>query len=254
VLITGGSEGIGAACARHFHARGCRLALAARSAGKLGAVAAETNALAVTADLRDASARRIVVQETLARYGRIDVLVNNAGTGMYAPSWKADMAAVRNMFEINYFAVLDMIQHVVPGMRGQGGGAIVNVSSIGGMVPLPWFSNYSASKFAVSGLTAGLRIELASSGIHCMDVCPGYVQTGFQQNVISGKPPEKLWRARRYAITADECARALVRGLESRKRTVVTPRAGWALVAAYALFPALVDRQLRKIYDTLDMQ
>ena len=194
------------------------------------------------------------MEAVLAHYGRIDVLVNNAGAGMYAPSWRADMASVREMFELNYFAVLDLIQHTVPGMRQQGGGAIVNVSSIGGLVPLPWFSNYSATKFAVCGLTSGLRIELARDKIHCMDVCPGYVQTGFQTNVLSGKPPDKLWKARRHAITAEECARALVGGLEAGKRTVVTPRMGWALVLGYALFPSLVDRQLRKIYDTLDMQ
>lgn len=254
VLITGASEGIGAAAAKEFRQRGCELALVARSKEKLDKAAGETGGFAISADLRDPAARHRAVEAALSKFGRIDVLVNNAGVGMYAPSWRADMTSVRDMFELNYFAVLDMIQRVVPSMRRQGGGAIVNVSSIGGLVPLPWFSNYSASKFAVSGLTAGLRIELVKDKIHCMDVCPGYVQTGFQTNVISGKPPDKLWKARRHAISPEECAKALVSGLERNKRTVVTPRMGWALVLGYALFPGLVDRQLRKIYDTLDMQ
>lgn len=173
---------------------------------------------------------------------------------MYAPSWKADLEGVRRMFELNYFAVLEMIQHAVPHMKRQGGGAIVNVSSIGGMIPLPWFTNYTASKYAVCGLTDGLRIELSASGIHCMAVCPGYVQTGFQRNVISGKPPDKLWRARKFAITPEQCAQALVRGLERNARTVIVPRAGRLLALAYAIAPSLVDRRLRSIYGTLDMQ
>ncbi len=254
VLLTGASEGIGAASAREFRRRGCELALVARSKERLEEIAGETGGFAIPADLRDPAARQLAVESALSRFGRIDILVNNAGVGMYAPSWRADMASVRDMFELNYFAVLDLIQRVVPPMRRQGGGAIVNVSSIGGLVPLPWFSNYSASKFAVCGLTSGLRIELTRDKIHCMDVCPGYVQTGFQTNVISGKPPDKLWKARRHAISPEECARALVGGLEANKRTVVTPRTGWALVLGYALFPGLIDRQLRRIYDTLDMQ
>ncbi len=252
VLVTGASEGIGAACARTFQARGCLVAVAARSRDKLEAVAGPKG-LAIVGDLRNADFRRDAVDATLARFGRLDVLVNNAGVGLYAPTWKADLSAVRDMFELNYFAALDLIQRAVPVMRQQGGGAIVNVSSIGGLAPLPWFTNYTASKYALCGLTNGLRIELASSNIHCMAVCPGYVKTGFQQNVIAGRPPDKLWRARRYAITPEECADALVRGLEKGRRTVVVPRLGRLFTLAYFLAPSLVDRQLRKIYDTLDM-
>jgi short-subunit dehydrogenase len=250
-LVTGASEGIGAATARLLRARGCRLAGVARSRDKLEAVVGP-DGLALAGDLCDPLFRGQVVGQAIDRFGRLDVLVNNAGVGLYAPTWKADPDSLRRMFELNYFAVVDLVRHAVPAMRGQGGGTIVNVSSIGGLVPLPWFTSYSASKYAIMGLTNGLRVELASSNIRCMAVCPGYVKTGFQQNTIAGRPPEKLWRARRYAITPEQCAEALVRGLERDKRTVVVPATGWLLVMAYFLAPGLVDRQLRKIYDTLD--
>ncbi len=252
VLVTGASSGIGAALAQALRRRGCQLALTARSAEKLAALAG-ADAISIPGDLTAPETRRRAVEAAMDRFGRIDVLINNAGVGLYAPTWTADPDAVRRMFELNYFAPLDMIQRCVPGMIKQGSGAIVNVSSIGGLAPLPWFTNYSASKFALCGLTDGLRIELSRTGIRCMAVCPGYVRTGFQDNVIAGKPPEKLWRARRFAITAEECAEATVRGLEKGARTVVTPRLGWAFVLAYRLFPGLVDRQLAKIHDTLGM-
>jgi short-subunit dehydrogenase len=252
VLITGASEGIGAACVAAFRSRGAKLALAARSRESLERVAG-SDGLVLAGDLMDRGARENAIESTVKRYGRLDVLVNNAGVGMYAPAWKAPLEEVRRMFELNLFVALELAQLAVPHMRQQGAGAIVNVSSIAGRVPLAWFTLYSASKFALSAMTAGLRMELRSLGIHCVEVCPGYVKTGFQQHALAGRPPDRLWRMRRFAITADQCAEALVQGVERGRRTVVTPRAGWLLMAARALFPRLVDAQMERIYLGLDM-
>jgi short-subunit dehydrogenase len=252
VLITGASEGIGAACAKAFRSRGAKLALAARSREKLAA-AGGADSLTISGDLMEAAARKQAVESTVGHYGRLDVLVNNAGVGLYAPAWKAPADEVRRMFELNLFAALDLVQLAVPHMQRQRSGTIVNVSSIAGKVPLAWFTLYSASKFALSAMTTGLRMELRSYGIHCMDVCPGYVKTGFQQHALAGHPPDKLWRMRRFAITPDQCAEALVRGVERGKRTVVVPRVGWLLMAARALFPGLVESQMERIYLGLDM-
>ena len=253
VLITGASDGIGAACARAFRARGARLALTARSREKLEQVAG-ADGLAIDGDLLDPEVRRRAVEATVDRYGRIDVLVNNAGVGMYAAFWKAEMEMVRRMFDLNLFAALEMSQLAMEHMRRQGGGTIVNVSSIAGKVPLPWFTLYSASKYAVCAMTDAMRMELRKHGIHCMTVCPGYVKTGFQQHALAGHPPDRLWRARRFAITVEQCAEALVRGVEGDRRTVVVPRTGWLLIWGRAIFPGLVDRQLMRIYEGLDMQ
>jgi len=252
-LITGASDGIGAACARAFQARGAQLSLVARNAEKLREVGGP-NALITPGDLKLPETRRAAVEATLARFGRIDVLVNNAGIGIYTRGWQAPLSDVRDMFELNLFAMLDMIELVTPHMQRQGEGSIVNVSSIAGRVSLPWFTTYSASKFAVCALTDGLRMELRKDGIHCMTVCPGYVKTGFQENALTGKAPASLWQRRTFAITKEQCAEAVVKGVERRARTVVTPRMGWALIWGRQLMPSIIDYFLWRIYRGLDFQ
>jgi len=247
-LITGASEGIGEACARAFRARGSRIALTARNESKLRGAAGE-NDFVVSGDLTREEDRQRVVAETLAHFGRVDILVNNAGIGVYAPAHEAPMDQTRHLFELNFFAPLRMTQLVAPIMRRQQAGVVVNISSIAGKVTLPWFTLYSASKYALCSLSDGLRMELRRSGIHVMKVCPGYVDTQFQAHVLAGKSPAGVGGTRRtFAITADECAAAIARGIEREARTVLTPRSGWLFVLAERLFPGLVDAQLERIY------
>jgi short-subunit dehydrogenase len=132
-------------------------------------------------------------------------------------------------------------------MRARPQGAIVNVSSIAGKVTLPWFPLYSASKFALGSLTDGLRMELKPFGIHAMTVCPGYVKTEFQAHALGTRPPDAIVKGQQYAITADECAGAIIRGLERDARTVVVPRIGWIFIALSQLFPRLVESKLAAI-------
>jgi short-subunit dehydrogenase len=243
VLITGASEGIGAACAVEFARCGAKLSLTARNEAGL-ARAGGASALLTAGDLTSEETRRRVVERTLERYGTIDVLINNAGLGMYFPSWQAPMEETRRMWEVNFFALLGMTQLVVPHMRERRDGMIVNVGSIGGKMTLPWLTLYSASKYAVSSFTEGLRMELRRDNVHTMLVCPGYVRTRFQQNVLGGRPPSDLQRSRRFAITPEECAIAIRRGVERRARTVMAPAAGWILVALYRLFPGEAQRRM----------
>ena len=247
VLITGASEGIGAACAAAFRERGARLSLTARTESKLAAVAG-SDALVTAGDVTSEDARRLVVDRTIDRYGAIDILVNNAGMGIYAPSFRASMDDVHRLFELNLFAPLALTQLVVPHMRERGSGAIVNVGSIAGKVTLPWFTMYSASKYALGSWSDGLRMELKPYGIHVMIVCPGYVKTAFQSHVLAGRPPEKVQQGKRFAITAEQCARAIVRGVERDARTVVTPAGGWLFILAERLFPAFVDGRMAAIH------
>ena len=247
VLITGASEGIGAACAREFQKRGARLSLTARSEAKLKDVGGP-DALVTAGDLTDPEVRRSVVSRTLERYGAIDILINNAGIGLYAPAWKAPLEETHAMFELNFFTPLAMVQLVVPSMRERGGGMLVNIGSIAGKTTLPWFTLYSSTKFALGSLTEGLGMELAADNIRTMVVCPGYVKTGFQSHALVGRPPDRLLKGKKFAITAEECAEAVADGVERNARTVVTPASGWALIVLKRLFPTLVEAQMKRIY------
>jgi len=247
-LITGASEGIGAACAQVLAQRGARVSLVARNAEKL----ARQPGIWTAGDITDPQVQQQAVERTLAEYGRIDILINNAGRGLYGPSWRAPLTQVREMFELNVFALLSLTQLVVPHMRAQRSGMVVNVGSIAGKVTLPWFTTYSASKYAVAALTEGLRMELKPDGIHAMQVCPGYVQTDFQAHVIAGRPPESIRRAKQFCITAQQCAEAIADGIERDARTVVTPRAGWLFVLAERLFPNLVDERMARMNKRLE--
>lgn len=249
VLITGASKGIGAACALEFARAGARLSLTARSAEGLSK-AAPPDALLTPGDLTREETRRAVTERTLERFGAIDILINNAGAGLYRPSWNAPMEEVRWLLELNLFAPLALSQLVAPHMRGRRSGLIVNVGSIAGKMPLPWLTIYSASKYALGALTEGMRMELRRDGVRTMIVCPGYVRTGFQENARGGPPPEAMVRGRRFAITAEQCASAIRRGVEREARTVVTPRSAWLLIAAMRLFPAFIEARLAALNQT----
>ena len=150
VLITGASEGIGAACAREFANSGARLSLVARRLEGLER-AARREDLVTAGDLTTDEARRRAVDRTLERFGAIDILINNAGIGTYAPSWEMPMEDARYLMELNFFVPLALSQLVAPHMRQRHSGMIVNVGSIGGKVVLPWMTLYSVTKSALGG-------------------------------------------------------------------------------------------------------
>jgi short-subunit dehydrogenase len=246
VLISGASEGIGAACVEAFRRRGGRLSLVARSREKLEAVGGPA-AVITAGDVTLPETREAAVAATLDRFGAIDILINNAGMGSYDPAWNTPLPDARSLFELNFFAPLALTQMVAPHMRARASGVIVNVSSLAGKVTLPWLTLYSASKYALCSLSDGLRMELKKDGIHTITVCPGYVKTNFQDHALGGAPPPKISLGKKLAITPEQCAEAIARGVERGARTVMAPLSGWLLVGAERLFPSLVDAQLAAI-------
>jgi len=246
VLITGASEGIGAACISAFRSRGARLVVTARSREKLERLAKPSD-LVIAADLQNAADRTALIESTIAQRGRIDVLVNNAGVGLYSSAYQCGDTELRWLFEVNFFAPLHLAQLAASYMRQQRSGCIVNVSSFAGKVTLPWMTLYSASKYAICSLTDGLRMELMPFGIRVMAVCPVYVRTDFQSHALKGgRPPARVATLRRLGISPERCASAIVRGVERNARTMVIPRWGWLFVAAARLFPRAVDLALAR--------
>lgn len=252
-LVTGASSGIGAACAAELRSRGAALVLTGRSPERLAA-AARPDDLILPGDLCDQSFRLALIQAAIRRFGRIDILVNNAGFGLYAPPTLSALDDVRAMFELNLFAPLDLIQRTAPLMKERGSGIIVNISSVAGKLTLPWLILYSASKFALCGLSEGLRTELAPAGVQVLTVCPGFVKTEFPGNVRGGAMPAALRNPSRFAATAPECAREIVHGIEKDARTVVTPGSARLLLLAARLFPWQTERFLARFHRQLEQQ
>jgi short-subunit dehydrogenase len=250
VLLTGASEGIGYALARLLQFRGARLALVARSEQKLNELARQGD-LVVSADLRLPADRARVVAETVSRFGRIDVLINNAAVGVYGKTIDVPLEPVRAMFEVNFFAPLELCQLSVSHMPR--GSVIVNVSSIGGKITLPWATLYSATKHALDALTEGLRVELHAQGIDVLGVYPGHVRTGFQQHILHGRAANGLSPHRRlFTISAEECARLILRAIERRGRTLVAPRLYWFAVWCARVFPGALETRLRRMMQRLE--
>jgi short-subunit dehydrogenase len=245
VVVTGASEGIGAHLAAVLRSRGAHLSLIARNENKLAAVAAAGD-LVVSGDLTDYSVRRSLISKTVDRWGRIDTLINNAGRGSYYTACTTPLAEARAVFELNFFAPLALTQLAAPFLR-QSRGTLVNVSSIAGQVNLPWLPVYSASKFALAAITSALRTELKRDGVNVMGVFPGYVDTDFQAHAVGPRPPDRIAGARKFAISAGECAEAIVDGITHRKRMVVTPGAGRLLVWANRFFPGFVESRLERV-------
>jgi short-subunit dehydrogenase len=181
-IITGASSGIGAALALEFSQRGACLTLAARRLERLKEIAQKCpgEVLPIAADLTRDSDRKRIVQQTLDRWGRVDVLVNNAGLGMYGDFLSAGEEDWRQVFEVNLFALVFMTRAVLPHMQSRGGGTIVNMASIGGLIAhSDKVTPYVASKHAVVGFSRGLAKDLAGSGIRVLAVCPHLTDTEF---------------------------------------------------------------------------
>jgi NAD(P)-dependent dehydrogenase (short-subunit alcohol dehydrogenase family) len=177
-LITGASSGFGRALADAALGRGDRVVATARDAGRLADLAADDRVYAVSLDVTDAGQRDRAVKQALQRFGRIDVLVNNAGRTQVGAVEETTDDELRSLFELHFFAPAALTRAVLPHMRAQGRGAIVQMSSVGGQITAPGFGAYCATKFALEGLTQALHDEVAPFGIRTLIVEPGAFRTG----------------------------------------------------------------------------
>jgi NAD(P)-dependent dehydrogenase (short-subunit alcohol dehydrogenase family) len=179
VLITGASSGIGKAAANLFAARGWRVAATMRNPSDGAELGQQEGVKVLPLDVTDTDSVEAAVAAVLEHFGRIDVLVNNAGYGLFGPFETATDEQIHRQFATNVTGVFAVTRAVLPTMRRQGSGTIINVASLGGLIALPFFSLYSASKFAVVGFTESLSFELAPLGIRAKVIAPGGVATDF---------------------------------------------------------------------------
>jgi short-subunit dehydrogenase len=247
VIITGASSGIGAATALRLARDGSRLTLAARRLERLEQVAAQVQALGgeallVQVDVCKHEDIQRMVQATLERWGRIDVLINNAGIGNEPPLREMTTEDIERRIHTNLIAVIEGAQAVLPVMLRQKAGQIINVSSIAGLVATPGSELYCAGKFGVIGFTEALHRDLLGSGVRVSAFCPGFTPTEISpilQAHAEGQPGAKYVPGLMPVSYVAEKIAQLIR--RPRLRMVVPP--SWnALVWLALLFPWLVDR------------
>lgn len=245
MAVTGASMGIGEAIAKSFGDHGANLVVLSRDAGRAeaarGRIGHTDRTLALACDVRHREEIDRVLSLTLHHFDRIDVWVNNAGHGLLDSVSELDMAAARETFDTNFFGTIDSMQAVLPIMKQQGSGAIINISSVAGHLPLPFHAIYSATKFAMNAFGKAARLELQSANIHVMTVCPGYVRTDFGANALRGREVKVLRPSSVRGITAERVARATFDGFVKGKREVIVPWTMHPVIKLYQLFPGLVE-------------
>ncbi len=255
VLVTGASAGIGREMALQLARQGARLSLAARDAARLDEVAAECRALGATAfavptDVGDEAQCRALVERTVAGLGGVDVLVNNAGIGMWARfDEMTDLAPFERIMRVNYLGSVYCTFHALPHLK-RARGRIVGISSLTGKTGVPTRSGYAASKHAMAGFFDSLRIELQGSGVTVTMAYPGFVQTEIRERAFgpdgrplgAGNSPVR----EREVMAADECARQILAVAAARRRELVMTARGRAGMWLKLLAPGLVDRIARR--------
>lgn len=255
-IVTGASSGIGKALALRLAGEGASLALAARNAERLEAVAAECrhlggDAVAAPTDIGDPVGCRALIERTIRRYGRIDVLVNNAGFSQGAALVDLpDLAVFKQVLAVNLLGVVYCTYHALPHLKATKG-RIVNISSLGGKVAVPGNTSYCASKFGVMGFSDALRAELAGAGVSVTAICPYWVVTEFHERFVDaqGRPVGPRGRAMytKKMMTADRCAQITLEAAWRRQREILMwpgPLAVWLKLLA----PGLLDRIVQRAF------
>lgn len=266
VLITGASQGIGKATALLFARQGYDLVLAARQPERLEAVASEVrslgqNALAVPTDVRDSEQVNTLVKKTLEYYGTLDVLINNAGIYLLGSVEAFSLSDWHQAIDTNFWGYVHTIHALLPHFLERGKGTIVNVSSIGGKVPIPYQVPYTASKYAVTGLTQSLHAELEPKGIKVCGVYPNFISTDLMERAIFRGKDEEDAQAREDLLRKglsvpiiekpDDVAQAIWDAVKHQKSDVMVGSANVSN-ASYKMFPGLMQWVFRKALGVKD--
>ncbi|MBD2775219.1 SDR family NAD(P)-dependent oxidoreductase [Iningainema tapete] len=266
VIITGATQGIGKATALQFARQGYDIVLAARQLERLETTAAEVRslgrqALAISTDVRDYEQVNNLVEKALAHFGHVDVLINDAGIYYMGPVDESSLNDWQQIINTNLWGYIHTIHALLPHFLERKTGTIVNVSSIGGLDPIPYQVPYTTSKYAITGLTKSLHAELSPKGIHVCGIYPSFIRTRLMERAIFRGKSEETKQARYQLINTafnspllekpEDVAKAIWRGVKYKKANVVVGTANfWS--SAFHLFPGLMKPIFRRIFGMSD--
>jgi len=248
VLITGGTSGIGRACALEFGRAGARVVITGRDAARLAATAAELAAAGiehrtVRGDVGILADADRAVADTIAAFGRLDVLINNAGLSMRARFADVEVKVIEQLMQTNFFGTVYTTKAALPHLLASKG-SIVGISSIAGFRGLPGRTGYSASKFAMNGFLEALRTELLPRGVNVLTAAPGFTASNIRHTALlaNGQTQNDTPRDEANMMTSEEVARHLRRAVARRQRSLVLTAQGKLTVFLNKWLPGLTDK------------
>lgn len=248
VIITGGTSGIGKACAEAFGQAGANIVISGRNYERLLATekaikSKGINITAVNADVSSEVDCNILVDRAVKNYGKIDVLINNAGISMRALFEEADTSVIKQLMDINFYGTVHMTRLVLPYLK-KTQGSVVGVSSIAGRRGLPLRTGYSASKFAMEGFLEALRVELLNDRIHVLSVRPGFTSSNIRSNALAadGSTQEKSPLNEGRIMSSEQVAARILKAVIARKRVLALTTQGKFTLYLNKFFPAFMDK------------
>lgn len=248
IIITGASSGIGKALAKEFAKRKAKIVLAARNEDKLNQLGDQLkkespDILVCKTDVSKEDDCKALINKTVEKFGRIDIMINNAGLSMRALFENADLAVIRKLMDVNFWGTVYCTKFALPYVL-KSKGSIVGVSSIAGYKGLPGRSGYSASKFAIQGFLEVLRIENIKNGLHVLIACPGFTASNIRNTALTadGSQQSESPRDEAKMMPADEVAEKIIRAIEKKKHRIVLTTQGKLTVYLNKFFPKLIDK------------
>src|SRR5947209_9532866 len=239
-VITGASMGIGKEIAKLFSQEGAKLVLCSRDRARTEAARQRIgaqDAISVACDVSRRDQVDALVRTAMEKYGRIDILINNAGFGLNDSLANLDMGQAKQLFDTNLFGAMECMQAVIPIMKKQGGGDIVNVSSVSGHIATPYMSIYAASKHAMQAIGRASRMELQRHNINVLTVSPGYIATDFSKNMLKGRSAQRVSGSVKYAVSAEVVAKATLHGVLSARGKEWFPGFTGQSLSSMRIFP-----------------